>query len=99
MEREVEAGQGLDDGQPGHSQRCLDPTVLTQAEFFGEEIVDCFDAVDFALLDAAQSGIEHFERARHLQADEAVTDVVDARGRAGDRHGRPMPASWAPIAW
>src|ERR1041384_5911663 len=83
---EVEAGE------------CLDPAVLAQAEFLGEEIVDRLDAVDFALLDAAQRGIEHLERARHLQTDQAVADILDARGCAGERHGRPALASGAPIA-
>ena len=56
LEREVKAGQGLNDGQPGHPQCRFDPTVLTQAEFFGEKIVDRFDAVDFTVLDAAKRG-------------------------------------------
>jgi hypothetical protein len=56
---------------PGHAQCRLDPAVLAQAEFLGEQIVDRLDAVDLALLDAAQHGVEHLERARHLQADQA----------------------------
>ena len=90
---------GLEDGQSGHAQGGLDPAVLAQAEFLGEKIVDRLDAVDFALLDAAQRGVEHLEGARHLQADQAVADIVDARGCAGERHGRPALASCAPIAW
>src|SRR6185369_7167519 len=38
LEREVEAGQRLEDGQSGHAQGCLDPAVLAQAEFLGEQI-------------------------------------------------------------
>jgi hypothetical protein len=99
LEREVEAGEGLDDGQSGHTQRRLDPAVLAQAEFLGEKVVDRLDAVDLALLDAAQRGVEHLKRARHLQADQAVADIVDARGCRGECHGRPVLASCAPIAW
>ena len=68
-------------------------------QFLGEQIVDGLDAVDLALLDAAQRGVEHLERARHLQADQAVADIVDARGWRGERHGRPAFASCSPIAW
>src|SRR5262249_14741888 len=99
LEREVKAGQGLNDGQPGHPQCRFDSTVLTQAEFFSEKIVARFDAVDFTLLDAAERGVDDLERARHLQADKTVTDVVNARGCAGERHGRPTLASCTPIAW
>jgi hypothetical protein len=99
LEREVEAGERFDDGQSGHAQGRLDPAVLAQAEFLGEKVVDRFDAVDFALLDAAQRGIEHFEHPRHLQPDQAVSDIVDARGCRGHRRHRPALASWAPIAW
>ena len=99
LEREVEAGERLENGQSGHAQGGLDPAVLAQAEFLGEKIVDRFDAVDFALLDAAERGIEHLQSTRHLQADQAVADIVDARGGRGRRHGRPALASCAPIAW
>ncbi len=101
LEREVEAGQRLEDGQSGHPQGRLDPAVLAQAEFLllGEKIVNRLDAVDLALLDAAQRGVEHLERARHLQADQAVADIVDARECRSERHGRPAFASCSPIAW
>ena len=99
LEREVEAGQRLQDGQSGHAQCRLDPTVLAQAEFLGEQIVDRLDAVDLTLLDAAQRSVEHLERARHLQADQAVADIVDARGCGGECHGRLTFASCSPIAW
>jgi hypothetical protein len=97
LEREVEAGERFEDGQSGHAQRRPRPAVLAQAEFLGEPIVDRLDTVDFALLDAAQRGVEHLERTRHLQADQAVADIVDERGCAGERHGRPALASCAPI--
>jgi hypothetical protein len=99
LEREVEAGERLDDGQSSHAQCRLDPAALAQAEFLGEEIVDRLDAVDRALLDAAQRGVQHLERTRHLQADQAVADIVDARGGCGGRHGTLALASCAPIAW
>jgi hypothetical protein len=99
LECEVEAGQCLEDGQSGHTQYRFYPAVLAQAEFLGEQSVDGLNAVDFALLDAAQRGIEHLECAWHLQADQAVADIVDARGCGSERHGRPAFASCSPIAW
>ena len=98
LEREVVAGQRLDHRQSGHAQGRFDPTVLTQRQLFAQELVECFDAIDRALLDTPQSRIEDLERARHLQADQASADRVDARGWCRAVHGRPSIARLAPIA-
>ena len=63
-----------------------------------QQFVERLDAVDLALFDPAQGGIEHLERSRHPQADQTVADIVDPRGRRRVRHGRPPVASWLPIA-
>ena len=49
-------------------QRRLDAAVLAQGQLLDEELIEGFDAVDLALLDAAEGGVEHLERARHPQA-------------------------------
>ena len=93
------AGERLDDGQPRHAQRRPDAAVFAQGQFLEEEFVERLDTVDLALFDPAQGGIEHLERSRHPQADQAVADIVDPRRRRSERHGRPAVARRLPIAW
>ena len=58
LEAEVEAGERLDGRQPGHHQRRLDPAVLAQREFLGEQAVDRLERGDLAPLELAHDGIE-----------------------------------------
>ena len=79
LEGEVEAGERLDRWAAGPCASAVLMRRLSRSgEFLGEQIVDGLDAVDLALLDAAQGGVEDFQRARHLQADERAADIVDA---------------------
>jgi hypothetical protein len=47
-------------------------------------IVERLDAVDLALLDPSEGRIEHLERARHLQFNQALADIrLHARADVG----------------
>jgi hypothetical protein len=62
-------------------------------------MIERLDGVDLALLDLPDGGVEHFERARHLQRHQAFLDAVEQRGIGMDRHHRPPEAaSPSPIA-
>ena len=74
--------KGLDRRQPGHLDRHPDAAVLARGQLFGEQCVDGLDRADLATLDAAQGDVEDFQRARHLQADEAGLDAFDDGRRA-----------------
>ena len=63
--------------------------VLAQGQFLRQQFVQRLYAVDLALFDPAQGGIEHLERSRHPQTDQAVADIVEPRRRRSERHGRP----------
>jgi hypothetical protein len=80
-------------------RRSARPAVFPQGQFLGQQSVDGFDPIDLTLLDAAQRGVEHFQRTRHLQVNQAATDVIDALGGCRERHGRSPLASCAPIIW
>ena len=67
------------------SERRLDAAVLAHGEFLDEQLVEGFDAVDLALLDAAQGGVEHLERARHPAAPTRLR--LDAVERCGGSVG------------
>ena len=101
LEGEVEAGQRLDGGEPGHHQRRLDAPALADGEFLGEQGIDGVQCRDFAAFELADRPIEDLQRAGHPQADEAVPDPFQDRrddlGRAG--HDRsPWPARRRPTA-
>ena len=99
LEGEVEAGERLDRGEARHQERCLDAAVLAQGEFLDQELVEGPDAVDLALLDAPQGGIEHFECARHPEPDEAALDAVDRCGGSVGHERPPIPpARCSPMA-
>jgi hypothetical protein len=53
LEGEVEAGEGLDCRQPGHSQRCLDAAVLAHRQLFGEQRVDQLERTGLAAFELA----------------------------------------------
>src|ERR1700731_3607986 len=77
LEREVEAGEGLDGGEPRHDEGHLHAPALTQSELLGEQGVDGFQRVHFAALDPAHRGVEDFDGAWHFQTNQAPLDAVD----------------------
>ncbi len=100
LEGEVEAGKRLDRGEAPQGERRLDAAVLAYGEFFDEELIEGFDAVDLALLDAPEGGVEHFQGSRHSQRHQAVLDAVEGGGSGMDGHGRPPEtARRSPMAW
>ena len=101
LEREVEAGEGLDGGEPRHDEGHLHAPVLTQSELLGEQRVDGFEGVHFAALDPAHGRVEDFDGARHFQADQATFDAVDDGGDDLGMRGHrvlPWPARRRPTA-
>ena len=98
LEGEVEAGQRLDRGQPGHLQRRLDAPTLADRQLLGEQRFDRLDGAELAAFDALHQMIEHLEGAWHAQGDEMLADLLDRGGRQGiGLHGcGPVVASrWA----
>ena len=87
LEREVEAGEGLDGGEPRHDEGHLHAPVLAQGELLGKQRVDSFEGVHFAALDPAHRGVEDFDGAWHFQANQAPLDAVDD-GHLGPRSDR-----------
>ena len=87
LEGEVEAGQRLDGGEPGHHQRRLDAPALAHGQFLGEQGIDGVQRRDFAAFELAGRPIEYFQRAGHPQADQGAADPVqdgrDGRGSVG----------------
>ena len=53
LEGEVETSERLDRCKPAHSQRRLDPAVLAQGQFLGEEDIDGFKGGQFTVLETA----------------------------------------------
>jgi len=92
LEREVEAGQRLDRGQPGHLQCRLDAPALTDGQLFGEQGFDRLDGAKLAALDALHQVIKHFEGAWHTQSDEMLAGLLDRGSRQRiNLHG------WGPV--
>jgi len=101
LEGEVEAGQRLDGGEPGHHQRRLDAPALAHGQFLGEQGIDGVQRRDFAAFELADRPIEDFQRAGHPQADQGAADPVeDGRDDFGcGGHARsPLPARRRPTA-
>lgn len=101
LEGEVEAGECLDGGQPGHHQSRLDAPALAEGEFFGEQGIDGFQSRDLAVFELADDLIEDLQRWGHLQADQGAADPLEGgRGALdGDGHDRsPSPARRRPTA-
>ncbi len=53
LEREVEARQRLDRGQPRHLESRLDPAALAHGDLLGEQRVDRLDGAELAALESA----------------------------------------------
>ena len=102
LEREVEAGEGLDGGEPRHDEGHLHAPVLAQGELLGKQCVDSFEGVHFAALDPTHRGVEDFDGAWHFQANQAPLDAVDDGGDDLGMRGHrvlPRPARRRPTAF
>ena len=100
LEGEVEASERLDRGEASQRERRLDAAALANSQLLDQELIEGFDAVDLALLDTAEGGVEHFQGPRHAKRHQAVLDAVEGGGSGMDRHGRsPAMARRSPTAW
>src|ERR1700745_467935 len=100
LEREVEAGERLDRRQPGHPKCSADTAIVAERQFLDQQLVERLDPGDLTLLDSPERGVEHFQRTRHLESDEAFLDAIDRRRLRVDGHDRPSDrASRLPMAW
>ena len=93
LECEVEAGERLDRGEPGHLQRRLDPAPLAHAELFAQQGVDRLDRADLAALELLDHLLQRLQRARHAQADQAVPDALDRGIRRSNRFHAAAPSA------
>ena len=100
LEREVEAGQGLDGEQPAHLERGPDPPALAQGQFLTQQRLQRLRRADLTAFQAAQDMIEHLQRPRHLEADEVAADPVNRAGWGSSAHddAPPSAASRRPTA-
>jgi hypothetical protein len=73
LEGEVKAGKALDRGKPRQGERRLYASVLAHRELLDEKLIERFDAIDLALLDAPQGSIERFQGAWHPQRHQACS--------------------------
>jgi len=94
LEREVEAVEGLDGGEPAHLQRRLDAAALAQGVLLGEQGVDGFERGELAALELTHQLIEDLQRAGHLQPDQVAADALE-RGRGAGAHGVTVRAARA----
>jgi len=93
LEREIEARQRLDGGQPSHLQSSLYPPSLAQGDLLGEQDVDRLEGAELAALELLDDTLERFKGARHAQADQIVAYPLNRILR----HGRADHAA-APLA-
>lgn len=94
LEGAVEALQRLGGDQRGGLEGDADAAVLACDVLLMEQPVAGVDRQDLAPLEATEGVVEHLQRPRHAQADEAVADAV---GR-GARHPAPPAARRRPTA-
>ena len=100
LEREIETGERFDGRQARHSKRGADTAIVAQRQFLDQQLVERLDPGDLTLLDSPECGVEHFQRTRHLERDEAFLDAIDRRRLRMDGHDRPSDwASRLPMAW
>jgi hypothetical protein len=91
LEREVEAGERFDSGEPRHDEGGLDAAIFSQHQFFCEQGIDRLDCSDLALLNATQGDIEDFDRPRHLETDHRLFDTINKRGNDLDTNAHRSP--------
>ena len=90
----------FDSRQARHSQRGADTPIVTQRQLLDKQLIECFNPGDLTLFDPPERRIEHFQRTRHLECDQAFLDAVDRCRLRVDAHGRPPDwASRLPTAW
>jgi len=100
LEREVEAGERFDSRQARHPQRGADTPIVAQRQFLDKQLIERLNPGDLTLFDSPERGVEHFQRTRHLECDQAFLDAVDRCRLRVDGHGRPPDwASLLPTAW
>ena len=102
LEGEVEAGKGLNGGEPCHDKRGLDAPALAQGELLGEQDVDGLERCYFAALESAHRRIKGLDSTWHFEPDHCLLDTID-HGRndlnMGGHCAPPWPASRRPTAW
>ena len=77
LEGEVVILEGLEAGQAGGYEAHLDAPALPGLELLRQEqIVDCLDSRELALLQAAQDVVEGLQGAGHLEADQQPAHLV-----------------------
>jgi len=94
LEREVVAGECLDGVQPAHPQSGADASFLAERKFFEEKLLDHFERGNFAAVETGYAGIDHFDGARHFEANHADFDAIKQRCRriGKQRVHAPAPA-------
>jgi hypothetical protein len=93
LEREVEAGQGLEGEQPAHLERGPDPPTFAQGQFLTQQRLQRLRRADLTAFQAAQDMIEHLQRPRHFEADEVAADPVNQAGWGGSAHDDAPPSA------
>ncbi len=81
LEREVVAGECFDGVQPAHPQSGADASFLAERKFFEEKLLDHFERGNFAAVETGYAGIDHFDGARHFEANHADFDAIKQRCR------------------
>ena len=100
LEREVEAGQGLDAGEARHLQRRFDAAAFANGDLFGEQQVDGLDGADLAAFELLDDVVERLQRARHAETDQVTSDALDRRRRqrVASHAAAPLAARRLPTA-
>ena len=91
LEREVEAADGLDRGEPGDLQGRLDAAALAHSELLGKQGVDCLDGADRTALELLDDTIQRLQGTWHAQADEVLADALDRRAWRDRGHHAAVP--------
>lgn len=82
------------------SQRGADTPIVTQRQLLDKQLIERLNPGDLTLFDSPKRCVEHFQRTRHLEGDQAFLDAVDRCRLRVDGHGRPPDwASRWPTVW
>lgn len=65
---------------PCHDECGLDPPVLSQGKFLGQQSVDGLQRAHLAAFELSHSRVEDFDGTWHLEADQGALDAVDHGG-------------------
>src|SRR4051794_21033544 len=80
LEREIEAGQGLDTAEASHLERRFDAAAFANGDLFGEQQVDGLDRADLAAFELLDDVVERLQRAACVD-DQMTSDALDRRLR------------------